>query len=368
MSKVSVIIAGGGSATRMNGINKLTYPINNINGFTVLESAVFPFVINELVDNIILTYSSITLDEATRLKNKYDKITLVKGGYTRTGTIQNALKYATGDIVLIHDGARPYVSTSLINKIIKHTLKHDSCIPYTDSTDSLYNIATGKYINRSNIKKVQTPQGFNLQLLLKAMSNDTNGATDEGHVFNEYIKPISLIEGEETNIKITTQDDLDKTHFVGVGYDVHKLVEGRKLILGGVEIPHYLGLLGHSDADVLTHAIMDCLLGAAGLRDIGYYFPDTDDKYLDISSITLLEKVRDMLQQNNFEIVNINSEIMAEKPKLKKIIPSMIDKLSKALKIDSAKISISCTTTEKLGIIGGEQGIATYSVCSLQKI
>lgn len=368
MTKVTAIIAGGGSATRMNGVNKLTYPINNVNGFTVLESAVFPFVINENIDSIILTYSSITYEEAQRLQAKYNKITLVQGGYTRTGTIQNALKNTTGDIVLIHDGARPYVSTSLINKIIKHTLKFDSAIPYTDSTDSLYNIATGQYINRSNIKKIQTPQGFNLAMLNKAMQNDTNGATDEGHVFNKYIKPISLVEGEETNIKITTQDDLDKKHFVGVGYDVHKLVNGRKLILGGVEIKHHLGLLGHSDADVLTHAIMDSLLGAAGLRDIGYYFPDTDEKYLGISSITLLEKVRDMLKVNQFEIININSEIMAEKPKLKGFIPQMINELSKALQIDNSKISISCTTTEKLGIIGNEQGIATYSVCSLQKI
>lgn len=368
MTKVTAIIAGGGSATRMNGINKLTYPINKVNGFTILESAVFPFVINENIDSIILTYSSITYDEAKRLQEKYDKITLVQGGYTRTGTIQNALKYASGDIVLIHDGARPYLSNSLINKIIKSTIKNDSAIPYTDSTDSLYNIATGEYVNRSNIKKVQTPQGFRLDLLIKAMQNDTNGATDEGHIFNKYIKPINLVEGEETNIKITTQDDLDKRHFVGVGYDVHKLVKNRKLILGGVEIDHYLGLLGHSDADVLTHAIMDSLLGAAGLRDIGYYFPDTDDKYLGISSITLLEKVRDMLKENGFEIVNINSEIMAEKPKLKAIIPDMIKVLSSALQIDNSKISVSCTTTEKLGIIGNEQGIATYSVCSLQKI
>lgn len=365
---IDVIIAGGGMATRMNGINKLTYKINKVSGFTVLEASVFPFVINSKVDNIYLTYSPITLNEAERLRDKYSKITLVEGGNTRNKTIQNALDIACGDIVLIHDGARPFVTNELIDRVIQSTINFDSGIPYSDSTDSLYDISTNTYTNRSNIKRIQTPQGFNENLLKDALKKADINSTDEGSIFNQFVKPITLVEGDQKNIKITTQNDLDSNTFVGVGYDVHRLVSNRKLVLGGVEIENHLGLLGHSDADVLTHAIMDSLLGGAGLRDIGYYFPDTDSKYLDISSMILLEKVRDMLYKQGYRIVNINAEIMAEKPKLKPIIPTMIKMLAKSLEIDSSKITISATTTEKLGIVGNEQGIACYAICSLEKL
>lgn len=154
---------------------------------------------------------------------------------------------------------------------------------------------------------------------------------------------------------------------IGIGYDVHKLVEGRDLIMGGEKIPYEKGLLGHSDADVLIHAIMDSLLGAAALGDIGKHFPDTDKKYLNISSITLLENVGALLASNNYRIVNIDSVIIAQKPKMAPHIERMRKNISSALKIDIGQISVKATTEEGMGFTGRSEGISSQSVCLIEQ-
>lgn len=155
---------------------------------------------------------------------------------------------------------------------------------------------------------------------------------------------------------------------VGHGYDVHKLVEDRKLIIGGVEIPHYKGLLGHSDADVLTHAICDALLGAAALGDIGKHFPDNDDRYKDVDSLVLLEKVCELIRNKGYEISNVDSTILAQVPKLRPYIDEMRSKLAKAMKLDIDELSVKATTEERLGFTGREEGIAAHAVVLLMKI
>jgi len=155
---------------------------------------------------------------------------------------------------------------------------------------------------------------------------------------------------------------------IGNGYDVHKLVEGRKMILGGIEIPHHLGLLGHSDADVLVHAIMDALLGALALGDIGKHFPDTDEKYKGISSIELLREVMKLVEKKGYEIVNIDSIVACERPKLKPYIDEMRKNIAEVMGTSVDNISIKATTEEKLGFTGREEGIKSYSVVLLKKI
>lgn len=154
---------------------------------------------------------------------------------------------------------------------------------------------------------------------------------------------------------------------IGNGYDVHELVEGRKLILGGVEIDHPRGLLGHSDADVLVHAIMDALLGAMALGDIGKLFPDTDMAYKDISSIELLRRVKKVLDEKQMDVINIDSIVAAQKPKLAPFIDQMRSNIAKALEISPEQVSVKATTTEKLGFVGNEEGIESYAVCLLEK-
>lgn len=153
---------------------------------------------------------------------------------------------------------------------------------------------------------------------------------------------------------------------IGNGYDVHAFAEGRKLILGGVEIPHLRGLLGHSDADVLVHAVMDALLGAAALGDIGQHFPDSSDEFKGISSLLLLERVADLLKEKGYEIENIDSIVVAQKPKVAKFIPDMRKNIAGILGIDIEKVNVKATTTEKLGFEGREEGISSYAVCLLK--
>lgn len=155
---------------------------------------------------------------------------------------------------------------------------------------------------------------------------------------------------------------------IGNGYDVHSLVEGRKLIIGGVEIPHKKGLLGHSDADVAVHAIMDSLLGAIAMRDIGHHFPDNDNKYKDIDSLVLLEKVVDILKNEGYKIINVDCTIAAQKPKLSPYIDEMRENISRVLKIDIGAVSVKATTTERLGFVGREEGIEAYCVSLIEKI
>jgi 2-C-methyl-D-erythritol 2,4-cyclodiphosphate synthase len=154
----------------------------------------------------------------------------------------------------------------------------------------------------------------------------------------------------------------------GMGYDVHKLVEGRKLILGGVEVPHTLGLLGHSDADVVLHAIEDALLGAAALGDIGRHFPDDDDSYKGISSIVLLEKVRDIIAEAGYKVSNIDATIVAQKPKLASFIPQMNENIARAMQCELNQVNVKATTTEGLGFAGTQEGIASYAVVGIVKL
>ena len=190
---------------------------------------------------------------------------------------------------------------------------------------------------------------------------------------------VYAVDGGRDNIKITTPEDICYAEYVlerrremgeirvGHGYDVHKLVEDRKLILGGVDIAHSLGLLGHSDADVLTHAIMDALLGAAALGDIGRHFPDNDNRYKDISSLVLLERVSDLLKKEGYSIQNIDVTLIMQKTKIAPYIDSMIENISKTLGINRGRVNIKATTEEKLGFTGRQEGVSCHAVAMIKK-
>ena len=198
--------------------------------------------------------------------------------------------------------------------------------------------------------------------------------TDDCSIFELAGLPVRLVEGEYANRKITTREDLpahakeETAMRVGHGYDVHRLVEGRKLILGGVDIPHHLGLLGHSDADVVTHALMDALLGAAALGDIGQHFPDTDPAYRDISSLDLLGRVMALLAAQGWRVENVDLTILAQRPKLKDYLPQMRQNYSRAMGLPVTAISVKATTEEGLGFTGTEQGIAAHGVVLLEPL
>ena len=356
----SVIIAAAGSGTRMgNGENKIFL---DINGVPMIRATVDKFMGIDGVKEIIVAYNKSDLDRIKGILSDYNVI-YVEGGATRTQSVSNALKSVTCPYVMIHDAARPYVTKALIKRVMDKTAEGCACIPVVSVKDTVKLVSGNEVkstLNRDELKLVQTPQGFETAKLIDAYKS-ANNMTDDSAVYEAAGYKVYTVDGDYKNIKITTKDDLNKTR-IGNGFDTHRLVEGRKLILGGVEIPHDKGLLGHSDADVLVHAIMDALLSSAGLRDIGYYFPDTDNQYKDISSIELLKRVKGLLDEKNLKVINISASILDEKPKLSKYIPSMKENIARVLEINASDIGISATTTEGIGLVGREEGISVYAV------
>ena len=233
--------------------------------------------------------------------------------------------------------------------------------------------------DRSTLYAVQTPQCFDRAAYLAALEElDTEKArlvTDDCSLFELTGRPVQLTQGDYANLKITTREDLPRPQQkegelmrIGHGYDVHRLVEGRKLILGGVEIPYEKGLLGHSDADVLAHAVMDAVLGAAALGDIGKHFPDTDPEYAGADSLMLARHVARIVRENGWKVENIDSTILCQKPKLAPYIPAMREKLAEAFGMPLDAVSVKATTEEHLGFTGEGLGIAVHAVALIETL
>lgn len=232
--------------------------------------------------------------------------------------------------------------------------------------------------DRSTLYAVQTPQCFERAAYLEALASlDPEKArlvTDDCSLFELTGRPVQLTQGDYANIKITTREDLPRPEAkgeckmrIGHGYDVHRLVEGRKLILGGVEVPFEKGLDGHSDADVLTHAVMDAVLGGAALGDIGRHFPDTDPAYAGADSLELARHVARILAQAGWKVANLDATLLCQRPKLAPYIPAMRENLAQALGLEVEAVSVKATTEEHLGFTGQGLGIAAHAVALLER-
>ena len=274
--------------------------------------------------------------------------------------------------VLVHDAARPFVTETVVRDVIRCASDRGAAVPCVAVKDSLRETEGdgSRCVDRSRFFAVQTPQGFRRELLVEAYEKaceDGFSGTDDASLVERLGHHIEIVHGDYDNIKITTKEDLPMENRVGTGFDVHRLVEGRKLILGGVEILYEKGLDGHSDADVLIHALMDAMLGAAAMGDIGRHFPDTDDEYKGISSMKLLEKVNNILAENMYSIGNADITVIAQKPKLSPYTEKMRENIADVLGIGKDLINIKATTTEKLGFTGRGEGIAAEAVCSIYR-
>lgn len=373
--KVNVIIPCGGSGSRTGlNFNKL---LAKIGTKSVIYQTVSKFFWLEQVHKIILPVREADkIYFENELKDFCGKVIFCDGGETRTQSVKNALSLANDcDIISIHDGARPYVTAQIILDSFDKAYNFGSGISGYPSTDTIA-MADNKQItnvfDRSKIFNLQTPQSFCAEQIKKAygLIDETQQFTDDSGVYAKYIGSCHISIGSPANKKLTYLEDFltYQNCYIGVGYDTHQLVEGRDLILGGIKIEHSKGLLGHSDADVLTHAIMDAIFGACNERDIGYHFPDTDPKYKGISSIKLLKECLKIIRNKGFEVHNINAVLMCQKPKLAKIIPTIAQNLADVIGIPTENISISATTTEGLGFVGREEGIAVHSGCICYKI
>jgi 2-C-methyl-D-erythritol 4-phosphate cytidylyltransferase / 2-C-methyl-D-erythritol 2,4-cyclodiphosphate synthase len=344
------------------------------------------------IDQICLVTAPERLEACVALSQQWGigKLTvIVPGGDTRSQSVYNGLKALPSDceIVAIQDGARPFTTTDIIARSIHSAKEKGSGVAAIKCRDTI-KVADGSgqvdsTPDRCKLWLIQTPQTFRYDMILHAYEQALEtGAetTDDAAMVELEGGTVFLTEGSVDNIKLTTPEDICHGEAIinsregkwgmmsiGEGYDVHRLVEGRALVLGGVDIPHGLGLLGHSDADVLVHAIMDALLGAAGLGDIGRHFPDNDDAYKGISSLLLLKRIAVILENHGCRVGNIDATVVAQRPKLAPHIPQMQGNIARCLGIPTTCVNIKATTTEKLGFEGSEEGMSARAVVLIYK-
>lgn len=353
-----VIIAANGNSTRM-GFDKLSAEIGKK---TVLQRTADAFANFSEIGKIILVCSE---------DPEIEGVLLVNGGKTRMESVAEGLKYASSDYVLIHDGARPFVSRNLIERVMAATVAFGSAIPCLSVTDSLRKKEGGSIIgsaDRNDFVAVQTPQGFKTELLKRAFSAAAGKIaagkvyTDESEIYTEFIAPCRFVEGESSNRKLTRPEDFYGLNArIGTGFDVHKYVKGKPFKLCGVEIPYEYGLLAHSDGDAALHALADALLTSVGERDIGFHFPDTDPAFKDADSTELLKIVMNKVSRANAEINYVNLTLIAQTPKLSPYIEKMRQNIAALLGTNIDKVTVSATTTENLGLIGDGKALAALA-------
>ena len=370
--KVTAVIVAAGSGTRMG--TDVPKQFLKIGGRTILETTVAVFEKNPHVDDILVLTGRDFVEFCEELCRPFEKVrSILPGGKERQDTVWEAVRrIPEGELVLIHDGVRPYVTDAVIEGVLAGAKSAGAAVPAVASKDTVRQTAAdggSRTLDRKTLFQVQTPQGFASEILREAYEaayRDGFLGTDDAGLAERIGQTIVLTEGDYANIKITTREDLPMEIRVGTGYDVHRLTEGRKLILGGVDIPYEKGLDGHSDADVMVHALMDALLGAAGLGDIGRHFPDTDPQYKGISSLKLLEIVNQRIHEAGYELGNADVTIIAQRPKLAGYISQMEENLAAVLGADIRQINVKATTTEKLGFTGRGEGIAAEAACIIK--
>ncbi len=370
-SVTAVIVAAG--ASRRMGFDKLSFRLPC--GSTVLQASCATFAAHDAVTELVLVAGQNVADCKAIAESCPKPCTVVQGGATRADSVKNGLATAHGELVAIHDAARPFVSADLITKALQTAAESGAAAPAVPVKDTIKIAADSRVVStpdRSTLFAVQTPQCFRTVLYRQALASvDAATAalvTDDCSLFELAGLPVTLTEGDYANLKITTPEDLqkEKTMRIGHGYDVHRLVEDRKLILGGVEIPYEKGLLGHSDADVLLHAVMDAVLGAAALGDIGKHFPDTDPAYKGADSLALTREVAAILSRHGYKLGNVDATLICQAPKLAPHIPAMRQNIAEAFGVDISAVSVKATTEERLGFTGEGLGIAAHAVALIE--
>lgn len=366
--RISVIICAAGTGARAGfDQNKLLVPLLGIPALERSLSAFAPFV-----DQILIAINPRDEEEILPLANKYGAKTVL-GGSTRTESVYNALKETDGEIVLVHDGARPFVTADCITACIDSVKRHTSgvcAVPVVDTVVTRQNDRLF-YPDRKTTYSIQTPQGFLTTELRaayeQAFLDNRTDFTDDSSLFTAYVRCATLCNGDKDNRKLTYKEDFFlQASRVGFGVDTHAFGKPQDYImLGGVKIPAESGLIAHSDGDVLVHALMDAPLSAAGLKDIGHYFPDTDERWKGANSMEMLKQVVSLIGRQGFVPANASVAIQAEKPRLAKYIDEIKTALSAALSLPVSAVGVSAGTNEKLGYVGEGKGITVYATVLL---
>ena len=388
---VTAIIAAGGRGLRLGGDRPKQ--LLEIGGRPILERSVDAFLSHAAIAEVIVAVPPELVDDAPAyLRGTSKPLRLVAGGARRQDSVANAVRAASdrSEIVVIHDAARPFPSADLISRTIEAARESGAALAAVAARDTVKRAegsSAGGYTVRETLPRdtiflAQTPQAFRRDVLDAALAlaaRDSIDATDEALLAERAGHPVRVVEGEATNIKITTPDDLPiaeviaqfairnprsaiRTGRAGTGYDLHRLVDGRPLVLGGVTIPSARGALGHSDADVVCHAITDAVLGAASLGDIGTHFPDTDPAWKDASSLDLLTRAVAMVKAEGLEVGNVDVTVVLEAPKIKPHIAAMRESVARAIGIALDRVSIKGKTNEGVDAVGRGEAIAAHAI------
>jgi len=393
---VSAIIAAGGRGLRLGGT--IPKQLLTVAGRPILERSVATFLAHPQVREIIVALpSDLAADPPAYLTSTLKRLRIVVGGERRQDSVSQAFQAidAQADLVVIHDAARPFATADLISRTIDAAARSGAALAALAATDTVKRTDVSavagagrperfvsETLSRGEIFLAQTPQAFRREVLTAALVAGQNGseATDEAALAERAGYRVQIVEGDANNIKVTTAEDLTvadaiarnggqkpaRTGRAGTGYDLHRLVAGRPLILGGITIPSPVGALGHSDADVVCHAITDALLGAVGLGDIGRHFPDSDPRWKDASSLDLLARARGLVADHGYEVGNVDVSVILEKPKIRDYIDQMRARIAEALAIDPSRVSVKGKTNEGVDAIGRGEAIAAHAVALLR--
>jgi 2-C-methyl-D-erythritol 4-phosphate cytidylyltransferase/2-C-methyl-D-erythritol 2,4-cyclodiphosphate synthase len=390
---VTAIIAAAGFGRRVGSAQPKQ--LLDIGGGSMLQHSLMAFLAHPRISDVIVVMpagaGAMTLPGVEPVRARAMRV--VAGGERRQDSVANAFDHvdAACDVVLIHDAARPFVSAALIDRTIDAAIAHGAAIAAVQSRDTVKRVAHEPggavivdTIPRDTVYLAQTPQGFRRAVLAAAVAAGRAGvtATDEAALAERAGYRVHVVDGDPGNVKITTAEDLAAArlrmgqggpersivHRIGTGYDLHRLVEGRPLVIGGVTIPFDRGPLGHSDGDVACHAVTDAILGAAGLGDIGRHFPDTDPRWKDADSLALLREAARMVRERGYEIVNVDVTVILERPKIKDAVEEMRTRVAAAMGSDRACVSLKGKTNEGVDAVGRGEAIAAHSIALLQRV
>ncbi len=366
MNNYFVILAAGKSNRFSKNLPKQFFKYKNKE---IIDHSVEKSLNSKLFKKIIIVTNNINYLK----KKKYPKsIIIIKGGKTRSSSSLIALKYIkkyNPHNVYIHDAARPDFSIKLLKKISEYLKKNKAVVPIIKSKDSIKYKIMNEIFNLDKRKSIltQTPQAFRFKNLYKLALKEKNIVSDEASILLNENSKIKFIPGENSNNKITFIDDVKKFKtFYGLGFDIHRLVKNKPLYLGGIKIPFHSGLQGHSDGDVILHAIVDAILGATRKKDIGTYFPNIK-KFKNIRSPKILKPVVENLKKDSLVINNIDINLICERPRVSKYRDKIIKSISKLTSLDKNQINLKGKTVEKLGLIGNEKAIACEVIISITK-
>ncbi len=385
-NKIAAVLLASGVGERFSGSIPKQY--KKINNKTILEISLRRFINNNKINSLYIVYNKLHEKYINSLKKKFTQVYFVEGSDSRQKSSQIALNLIHSkkiyNKILIHDAVRPFVSDLIINKLIAKLEIANGVIPVLKITDSIKYIKNNqilKNVDRNNLYFAQTPQGFLVNKLknayYKIKEKNLKMYTDDSQIFTAAGFKVKVINGHDSNIKITTQDDYLKAKKmllnnninivkVGLGIDFHKFTKGNMFILFGIKIPFNKSIKAHSDGDIGVHALIDAILGTLSIGDIGTNFPDSDKKFRNISSLKLLDKTLIMLKKNKGKIIHIDNTIICEKPKLQEFILEMRKKMANTLNIKLSSFSIKATTTEKMDAIGNVQGLAVHTIATIK--